>query len=139
MKQFKSSVRIQIIWMIISNNLCKTIGFPDGSVVKNLPVMQVTQVWPLSQEDPLEKAMANHSSILVWRTPWTEEPGGLQSMGSQRVRHDSMHTHKDINRIGLGPLLMTSFCLHCLFKDSDGFMLIYGKNQYNIVKQLSSN
>ena len=89
MKQFKSSVRIQIIWMIISNNLCKTIGFPDGSVVKNLPVMQVTQVWPLSQEDPLEKAMANHSTILVWRTPWTEEPGGLQSMGSQRVRHDS--------------------------------------------------
>ena len=72
MKQFKSSVRIQIIWMIISNNLCKTIGFPDGSVVKNLPVMQVTQVWPLSQEDPLEKAMATHSSLLSWCIPWTE-------------------------------------------------------------------
>ena len=52
MKQFKSSVRIQIIWMIISNNLCKTIGFPDGSVVKNLPVMQEMWVRLLGQEDP---------------------------------------------------------------------------------------
>ena len=42
----------------------------------------------MSGEDPLEKEMATHSSILAWRTPWTEEPGGLQSMGSQRVRHD---------------------------------------------------
>ena len=41
-----------------------------------------------SQEDPLEKEIATHSSILAWKTPWTEEPGGLQSMGSQRVRHD---------------------------------------------------
>ena len=45
---------------------------------------------PLGQEDPLEKAMATHSSILFWRTPWTEESGGLQSMGSQRVGHDLM-------------------------------------------------
>ena len=77
MKQLKSSVRIQIIWMRISNNLCNTMGFPEGSVVKNLPAMHVTQVWPLSQADPLEKAMANPSSTLVWRTPWTEKPGGL--------------------------------------------------------------
>ena len=54
--------------------------------VKNLP-MPETQVWSLSQEDPLEKEMATHSSILAWEIPWTQEPGGLQSMGSQRVRH----------------------------------------------------
>ena len=48
--------------------------------VKNLPAMQETWVQSLGREDPLEKGMANHSSILAWRTPWTEEPGGLQSM-----------------------------------------------------------
>ena len=57
-------------------------------MVKNLSAMQETQVLSLGQEDPLEKEMATHSSILVWRIPWTEEPGGLQSMGSQKVRHD---------------------------------------------------
>ena len=51
--------------------------------VKNLPAMQETLVQSLGQEDPLEKGMATHSSILAWRIPWTEEPGGLQSMGSQ--------------------------------------------------------
>ena len=56
--------------------------------VKNLPAMQETQVQYLGQEDPLEKGMATHSSILAWRTPWTEETGRLQSMGSHRVRHD---------------------------------------------------
>ena len=57
-------------------------------MAKNLPAMQETQVRSLGQEDPLEKEMATHSSILAWRIPWTEEAGGLQSMGSQRVRHD---------------------------------------------------
>ena len=56
-------------------------------MVKNLPAMQEIQVQTLGQEDPLEKEMAIHSSILAWRLPWTEEPGGLQSMGSQRVRY----------------------------------------------------
>ena len=55
---------------------------------KNLPAMQETQVRSLGWEDPLEKGMATYSRILAWRIPWTEEPGGLQSMGSQRVRHD---------------------------------------------------
>ena len=54
-------------------------------MVKNLPAMQGTQVQSLGQEDPLEKGMATHSSILAWRIPWTEKPGGLQSMGFQRV------------------------------------------------------
>ena len=59
--------------------------FPGGSVVKNLSSKQETQVQSLGWEEPLEKEMATHSSILAWRTPWTGEPGGLQSMGSQRV------------------------------------------------------
>ena len=59
-----------------------------AQLVKYLPAVQETQVQSLSQKDPLEKAMATHSRILAWRTPWTEEPGRLQSMGSQRVRHD---------------------------------------------------
>ena len=50
---------------------------------------QETRVPPPGQEDPLEKDVAAHSGVLAWKTPWTEEPGGLQSMGSQRVRHDS--------------------------------------------------
>ena len=56
--------------------------------VKNLPVMWETPVRSLGQEDPLEKGMGTHSSILAWRIPWTEEPGGPRSMWSQRVRHD---------------------------------------------------
>ena len=59
-----------------------------AQTVNNLAAMQETWVPSLGQEDPLEKGMATHSSILAWRSPWTEEPGGLQSIGSQRVRHD---------------------------------------------------
>ena len=66
-------------------------GFPRGSEVKNPPAMQEPQemrVGSLGQEDPLEEGMATHSTILAWRIPWTEGPGGLQSMGSYRVRCD---------------------------------------------------
>ena len=59
-----------------------------AQTVKNLPAMWETCVPPLGQEDPLEKGMAIHSSILSWRIPWTKEPGGLQSMGSQRVGYN---------------------------------------------------
>ena len=61
--------------------------FPIVQMVKKLPAMQETQIWSLGLEDPLEKGMAAHCSILAWRIPWTEEPGRLQSMGSQRIRH----------------------------------------------------
>ena len=57
-------------------------------MMKNLPAMQENWVQSLGQEDPLEKEMATHSSILAWRIPWTEEPGRLQTMGSKRVRYD---------------------------------------------------
>ena len=72
-------------WVLLKKGL---LGFPGGSVVKNLPAKQETQVQSLGQKDPLEKEMATHSSILAWEIPWTEDPGGLQAMGSQRVRHD---------------------------------------------------
>ena len=61
---------------------------PVAQRVKRLPTMRETWVRSLGQEDPLEKEMATHSSILAWKIPWTEKPGRLQSMGSQRVRHD---------------------------------------------------
>ena len=66
-------------------------GFPGGSVVKNLPAMQET--WSPGWEDSLEEEMAIQSSILTWRIPRTEEPGGLQSMGSQRAWLSTAHTH----------------------------------------------
>ena len=63
-------------------------AFLVARMVKNPPAMQETQVLSLGQEDPLEKGMATHSSILAWRIPWTEEPGGLQPVASQRGRHN---------------------------------------------------
>ena len=68
--------------------VCLHLGFSGGSAVKNPPAMQKTQIRSLDQEDPLEKEMATRSSILAWKIPWTEEPGWLQSMRSQRVRRD---------------------------------------------------
>ena len=64
------------------------IAFLVAQRLKHLPAMWETWVQSLGQEDPLEKGMATHSSMLAWRIPWTEEPGGLQSMGLQRVGHD---------------------------------------------------
>ena len=63
-------------------------GFPSVSDGKDPLAMQESLVRSLDQEDPLEKGMITRSSILAWEIPWTEEPGGLQFMGSQRVRHD---------------------------------------------------
>ena len=64
--------------------------------MKNLPAMQETEVWFLGLKDPPEEEVATHSSIPVWRIPLTQEPGGLQSVGSQRAGHDwaTKHTHK---------------------------------------------
>ena len=72
-------VLAQVVW---------DLGFPGGSVVKNLSAKQETGVRFLGWEDPLEKEMATHSTILAWKTPWMEQPERLQSVGSQRVRHD---------------------------------------------------
>ena len=66
-----------------------------AQLVKNLPAVQEILVQFLGREDPLEKGMATHSSIRVWRIPWTEEPGRLQSMGSQGVRQESAQSPSD--------------------------------------------
>ena len=89
--------------MLLSYNLnkfsCtnKLISQPGGSVVKNLPTMWEMKIWSLGQEDHLEKEMATHSSILPWEIPWREEPCRLQSMGSQRARHDLATEQQEIN------------------------------------------
>ena len=71
-----------------------TMGFPGDLVVKNPPAMQEIWVRSLGQEVPLEEEMATHSSILAWGIPWTEEPGGLQSVGLQRVGYNrASNTH----------------------------------------------
>ena len=69
-------------------------------MVKNLPAMQIIQVQSLGQEDPLEESMAIHSSILAWRIPWTEDPGRLKSMESQRVGRDCTTKHKHAVQFG---------------------------------------
>ena len=72
-------------------------------MVKNLPAMQETWVQSLGKEDPLEKGMATHSSILAWKTQWTEEPGGLQSTVSQRVRYDFLTNSTNTQSVVLDP------------------------------------
>ena len=87
-----------VITSFLSNT--KTLDIHSLITVKNLYAMQETWVWFLGGEDPLEKGMTTHSSILAWRIPWTEEPGRLQSMGSKRVGPDwatntQMHWYLD--------------------------------------------
>ena len=69
----------EVIYEGFIPKLACLLGFPGGSVVKNIPAMQEAWVLSMGREDSLQKEMATHSSILAWRIPWTEEPGGLQS------------------------------------------------------------
>ena len=96
---------------------------PVAQMVKHLPAMQETQVQFLSQEDSLEKGMVTHSSILVWKIRWTEEPGGLQFIGSQRVRHNwatnHAHTHSSFNATIMAELN------HCDKSDMNHKVLIF--------------
>ena len=84
-------IKVRCTFSIVTS-LAFKVKCNDSSLVaqrlKHLPVMQETWVRSLGREDPLEKEMSLRSSIFAWRTPWTEEPGGLQSTGSQRVGHD---------------------------------------------------
>ena len=77
-----------------------------AQTVKNLPAMQETQFWSPSREDPLEKEMATHSSIFAWEILWTEEPGGLQSMGSQELDMTELLNNSN-NSIAQGTVLNT--------------------------------
>ena len=89
-----------------------------AQAVKNLPAIQETQVQILGQEAPLEEEMATHSSMLAWKIPWTEEPGGLYSMELQRVRHNWM-TNTHLHMIPYSTLTYYSmgliYCLHIFF------------------------
>ena len=76
---------------------CPLFPTVNGSVAKNLPAVQETRIQSLGREDPLEKGMATHSSILSWRIPWTEEAGRLQSMGSQRFGQDLMTEQQQVS------------------------------------------
>ena len=88
-------------------------------MVKNLPAVQVTWVPSLGGEDPLETGMAAHSSILAWRIPWTEEPGGLQSMGLQRVRHNWTNTFTFRQKSKCrGALRLQSLCCSTVYQNS---------------------
>ncbi|CAI9154435.1 unnamed protein product [Rangifer tarandus platyrhynchus] len=82
------SVRVNSVFSFNTNIYGHLGAFPVAQRVKRLPTMRETWVRSLGREDPLEKEMATHSSILAWKIPWTEKPGRLQSMGSQRVGHD---------------------------------------------------
>ena len=88
-------------WDIFVLSYKCTVGFPGGALVKNSAANAGDVrdgVWSLSWEDPLEEEMTTHSSILAWKIPWTEEPHGLPSMGSQVVRHDWAHTNTQMYR-----------------------------------------
>ena len=78
-------------WIVLGSQALIKFTYTSSLVaqrLKHLPAMRETWARSLGREDPLEKEMATHSSILAWRIPWTQEPGGLQSMGLQRVGHD---------------------------------------------------
>ena len=82
---------MKFYFLLVLQKVVVGVGCPGGSTIKNPPGMQEMQetwVRSLGWEDPLEESSATHSSVLAWRIPWLEKPGGLQSMGSQRVRHD---------------------------------------------------
>ena len=81
---FMTTVGFGLFWLLLPSLRASQVA----RWVKNLLAMQETQLLSLGREDPLEEGMATHSSILAWRIPWIEEPGGLQSMGLQRVGHD---------------------------------------------------
>ena len=114
-----------VLWslrcIVIANNYRAFMASLVAQMVKNLPAVWETQVWCLGREDPLEKEMAAHSSILAWSISWTEEPGGLQSMGSQRVWHDWLtntythtHTHNTHTHTHTEHLIYASHCSKCL-------------------------
>ena len=90
-KDFYVGIYFQILGYVTRNGITwsygNSLGFPGGSMVKNSPAIQEVRVRALGQEDPLEGDRATHSGSMAWRTPWTKNPGRLQSTGSQRVRH----------------------------------------------------
>ena len=85
---FEKSGAFLVCYSCSQSCVFKTRGVLPSDSIKNLPAMQEIRVRSLGQEDPLEEGIVTHISVLAWKIPWTEEPGGLQSMGSQTVGHD---------------------------------------------------
>ena len=97
-----------------------------AQTVKHLPTMQETRVQPLDREYLLEKEMTNYSRIIAWKTPWMEEPGKLQSMGSQRVRHDFTFTFTSVflgARIHNNPNVVLGFPKSGIFSDTNSLVV----------------
>ena len=92
-----------------------------AKMVKNLRAMQKTWVQFLGQGDPLDKGIATHSSILVWRIPWTEKPRGLQSMGSQKIRHDQATNTLAASHVLMYTIIVIRICKYSAIKS---FLLI---------------
>ena len=112
------------------------IDFPGGTVVRNPPAMQEileAWVWSLGWEDPLEEEMATHSSIFAWKIPWTEEPGGLQSMGSQSLRHNLVTEHARIHLHVIVPFKITNISKKLFMSPK---LQSTGTNWYIIIVQL---
>ena len=103
-------------------------GFPGGSVVKNPPAKQEMWVWSLGQEDPGKK-MGIHSNILAWEIPWTEEPGGLQFMGSQGVGHDLATEHALSSWSSQSSLC--SFLFYSVHSFIHSFSFLFGQQTYS--------
>ena len=104
---------------------------PDDSVVKNLPSKQEMWVQSLVWKDPLEEEMATHSSIHAWKIPWTEEPGGLQSMESQRVWHDCSHTQRWV--VVLDVVSWIAFTEHVMYVRNSIHLISMGT--HNILRE----
>ena len=100
-----------------------------SQTVKNPPAIQETRVQFLGQEDPLEKGMAAHSSILAWRIPWIEEPGGVQSMGLQRIGHDWLTNTCIVGIGGYGGWDMLFFAI-CKVQNQENWL--YNSDQIGI-------
>ena len=103
--------------------------FCGTQMVKNLPAMWETQVWSLGWQDPLEKGIASHSSILSWRIPWTEKPGKLEYTGSQRLRHDwatNTFTCFSLSRSShpFGPQVASNFCFQLHFQSGGSMKFV---------------
>ena len=119
LEQYEGHLFKENDWTVV-----ETVIFPWASLVaqtvKRLPAMRETRVWFLGREDPLEKEVATHSSILAWRIPWTEEPGSLQSMGSQRVWHNRVTEQQQQHVLGavgarVKKIFPRSICLEKFF------------------------
>ena len=114
---FWGSWKLRLQHMNFEENMNQLPGFPGGSHGKKSTCNAGDQIWYLGREDPMQKGMATHSTILAWRIPWTEKPGGLQSMKSQRAGHDRTTKHK----LALN-IRHSNFCRCCQVRKTWSFL-----------------